>query len=125
MDANIKFKDWKGQYALFEIMAGGLPDGSLLERIIVAHEGKWIEEDGMICHPEFQLYEDVQKKMGTGLFFKGKEYSDILNRSIFEFSVKDYGIAMLAVPATGEEISFEVYGSSKKGPLHLLLSQEL
>lgn len=35
----VEFLEWKGSYARFKIKRGHLPDGRLLNRIIVAHEG--------------------------------------------------------------------------------------
>ncbi len=59
----IKFLDWKGSYALFEIQVGQLPDGCILHEIIVAHEGNWIAENSMDCHREYAKYEDVQSAL--------------------------------------------------------------
>ena len=81
----------------------------------------------MICHREYALYEDVQKDLGNGLKFIKKEYSDKLNRSFFIYSVDNAfeSNCTLAVPATGEDICFEIFGETKQGRLILLEKREL
>lgn len=94
---------------------------------MVAHEGDWLDTDGMPCHSKYKFYEYVQKTLGKGLTFIYKEYSKILNRSLFlfdfEFTSNNYYI--LVVPATGEEINFEIYGVDHSGALVLLDKREL
>lgn len=79
----------------------------------------------MLCHREYDSYEDVQKVLGTGLTFVSKEYSTILKRILISYSFKYGSEAVLAVPATGEEIYFEIYGSDKYHGLNLLVEREL
>lgn len=59
--------------------------------------------------------------------FIRKEYSEVLKRSLFFFDFEDTsnGNYVLAVPATGEEIYFEIYGVDQSGSLVLLLEREL
>lgn len=123
----VKFIGWKGTYAFFEIKQGKLPNDMKFEGILVSHEGNWIDSDSMFCHPEFELYEDVQKGLGKGLTLVKKEYSECLNRSLFLFDFEYYkkGEYILAVPATGEEIYFEIYGVDQFGALVLLVEREL
>lgn len=123
----VKFIGWKGTYALFEIKRGILPNDNLFERILVSHEGNWIDSDGMLCYPEYELYEDVQKGLGKGLTFVKKEYSELLKRSLFlfDFEYAKENLHTLAVPATGEEINFEIYGVDQFGALVLLVEREL
>ncbi len=123
----IKFLGWKGFYALFEIQSRQLPDRRLLNEIIVAHEGDWITETSMNCHPEYAKYEDVQTALGEGLEFECKELSQCMERSLFKFKLKSCAHKyVLAVPATGEEICFEIYGSEGDNHgKHLLVEREL
>ena len=123
----VQFLGCKGCYALFSIKREILPNGEDFDKILVAHEGRWVDSDGMICHPEYEHYEDVQKDLGKGLTFIRKEYSENRKRSLFLFdfeytSDRNY---ILAVPATGEEIYFEIYGVDQFGRLVLLLEREL
>ncbi len=122
----IKFLGWRGAYALFEITHRCLSDGQL-EEIIVAHEGNWTTEEGMVCHREYTKYEDVQDALGEGLEFECKELSQCMGRSLFKFKLKSCAHKyVLAVPATGEEICFEIYGSQGHNHgMHLLVEREL
>jgi hypothetical protein len=58
----------------------------------------------------------------------GKEYSKLLNRSLFLYDIaapaKGLGYK-IAVPATGEEVCFEIYGMDSNGILYLMLQREL
>ena len=77
----------------------------------------------MDFYGEYKNYEDAQKDLGSGLKFVGKEYSNLLNRSFLLYeitcSVKDIGYK-IAVPATGEEVSFEIYVMDSSG-IHYLM----
>lgn len=121
----VEFLGWEGTYARFKIKSGQLPNSRNLERIIVAHEGDWPNTEGMLCHREYDSYEDVQKALGTGLTFISKEYSTILKRTLISYSFEYGSEAVLAVPATGEEIYFEIYGSDKYHGLNLIVEREL
>ena len=123
----VQFLGWNGSYALFSIKRDILPNKKHFDKVLVAHEGHWIDTDGMICHKEYELYEDVQKDLGKGLTFIKKEYSEILKRSLFlfDFEYVPDGNYLLAVPATGEEIYFEIYGVDQSGALVLLTEREL
>lgn len=121
----IEFLGWEGSYAKFKVKRGQLPNGRTIERIIVAHEGNWTTADGMWCYREYDSYEDVQKKLGSGLSFIAKEYSDVLKRSLISYSFEYGSEVILAVPATGEEIYFEIYGSDRNHGLYLLVELEL
>ncbi len=105
-------------YAKFRIEETGY------NQIIVAHEGRWCEENGMCCHPHFANYEDVQASLGSGLVFQGKEYVNLIHRSLFKFEYDDTNEHILVVPATGEEISLEIYGV-KYNQLDLLWKGEI
>lgn len=121
----VEFLGWEGTYAKFKIRRAKLPNGGTLERIIVAHEGDWTTAEGMWCYREYEAYEEVQKELGRGLSFIAKEYSDVLKRSLISYSFKYGSEAILAVPATGEEIYFEIYGSDRNHGLYLLVEREL
>ena len=118
----IRFLDWFGTIAKFEITERRLPDGSLMNFIIVAYEGDWTDE--LLFNDKFKFYEDVQLKEGSGLKFIDKAFIPILRRTFFKFKL-DNSPAILAVPATGEEFNFEIYGSDGRKGLHLLHEQEL
>lgn len=121
----VEFLGWEGSYAKFRIKRGQLPNGRALERIIVAHEGNWIEANEIWSYREYDSYDDVQNKLGNGLSFIAKEFSKVLNRSLISYSFEYGSEAILAVPATGEEIYFEIYGSDKYHGLNLLVEREL
>ena len=113
-------------YASFHIDRMDLPNGKNLTAILVAHEGDWTTEEGMSCHFPYKRYEDVQKDLGKGLVFKRKGFSKVNHRSLFLFDIdKTSNEHILAVPATGEEIYFEIYGIDKSGDLVLLVDREL
>ena len=121
----VSFIDWERTYALFCIRKSNLPDGSTLKSIIVAHEGDWTSEDAMLCHREFRNYEDVQSEMGENLIFERKQYVELLDRTLIEYTFSGNAKAILAVPATGESIAFEIYGRGTGGACHLLEYREL
>lgn len=122
----IRFLGWEGYYARFEIKKGkSLPNGRRLERIIVAHEGDWIGPYGMGCHKEFETYEQVQDSLGEGLSFVQKEYSNLQHQSFFEYILTGAERSILAVPATGEEICFRIYGADSCHRTFLLVEREL
>ena len=123
----VKFIGYNGSYAMFQIERKMLPNGNRFERLLVAHEGDWIGEYGMICYPEYKAYEDVQTDLGKGLVFVNKEYSELLRRSLFLYDFEHTSDAeyILSVPATGEEIYFEIYGIDHLGAKVLLLDMEL
>ena len=123
----VQFIGHKSIYASFRIERNALPNGNSFEKLLIAHEGNWIDSDGMFCYPEYKFYEDVQKDLGKGLTFVKKEYSELLKRSLFLYnfectSGEEY---ILSVPATGEEIKFEIYGMDQFGALALLIEREL
>ena len=120
----ITFKEWEGSYALFEITKGILYDNQLMDKILIIHEGDWIGEEAMTCHPRYTRYEDVQFDMGDGLLLLRKWFSLEKRRSYFEYKmIKNK--SLLAVPATGEEIDFEIYGIGTNNNKILLLKREL
>ena len=123
----VKFVGCNGTYASFQIERKMLPNGNRFERLLVAHEGDWIGENGMMCYPEYKFYEDVQTALGKGLVFVNKEYSDLLRRTLFlyDFERTPDTEYVLSVPATGEEIYFEIYGIDHLGAKVLLLDMEL
>lgn len=79
----------------------------------------------MRCFSEYESYEDVQKALGSGLEFISKEFSTVLKRSLISYSFEYGSEAILAVPATGEEIYFEIYGSDRTHAIFLLEEREL
>lgn len=124
---SIEFSGWTGPssvYGLFKFYNQNSEDSIKIESIIVAHEGTWIDKNAMSFHRDFEYYEDVQKALGRGLEFVGKEYSNLLERSLFKFNIIQDN-AQLVVPATGEEISFEIYGIDRIGNWYLLVKREL
>ena len=113
-------------YASFHIDRMDLPNGKNLMAILVTHEGDWTTEEGMCCHAHYKSYEDVQSDLGKGLVFRRKGFSVINRRSLFLFEIdKTCNEHILAVPATGEEIYFEIYGVDTDGNLLLLVKREL
>lgn len=120
----ITFKDWEGMFALFEITKGIMPNNKIIDKIIISHQGDWICDDAMICHPRYAKYEEVQFDLGDGLIFLRKWFSNEKRKTYFEYKIiKNKSI--LAVPATGEEIDFEVYGKGEDNKEILLLKREL
>lgn len=125
----IKFTGWeKGVYGTFQLESVMLQPGIRAERILIAHEGNWTDATTMRFYKDYENYEDVQQDLGDGLKFVGKEYSKLLNRSFFLYEivrpVKGLGYK-IAVPATGEEVYFEIYGLDSKGIQYLMLQREL
>lgn len=125
----IKFTGWgKGVYGTFQLESALLQPGIWAERILIAHEGDWMDAARMRFYKGYENYEDVQQDLGDGLKFVGKEYSKLLNRSFFLYEiarpVKGLGYK-IAVPATGEEVYFEIYGLDSKGIQYLMLQREL
>lgn len=125
----IKFTGWeKGVYGTFQLESMQLQPGIWAERILIAHEGNWIDSSVMMAYREYANYEDVQQDLGDGLRFVGKEYSKLFNRSLFLYEIarpaKGLGYK-IAVPATGEEFCFEIYGVDSKGIQYLMLHREL
>lgn len=116
----------EGFYARFRIKATVLPDGRPVTGLLVAHEGDWIKGEAMSFYSGYERYEDVQKALGKGLEFRGKSISREYRRSLFLFTFSPKATdCVLAVPATGEEIDFEVYALVPSGRLVLLVEQEL
>ena len=126
---HISFINWCGPshiYASFQINRTNLPSGKNIGSIMVAHEVDWTSEKGMLCHPHYRRYEDVQENLGKGLIFRRKGFSKINCRSLYLFDIdKTSNEHIIAVPATGEEICFEIYGVDTDGNLVLLVKQEL
>lgn len=123
-NALIDFKGWNDKYALFAIGKGIIQNNQVLDKIVVCHQGNWASEDAMMCHPEYKKYEDVQVALGHGLKLLNKYYLPDKNRTCFEYLVNERD-CVLAVPATGEEINFEVYGIDSNNIKTLLLQREL
>lgn len=139
--------DYVGTFALFRIDRDKFRKMTDNINILVAQEGNWLTREGMSCcwnipmrlrissilkHKmlphRFENYEDIQKYLGRGLTFVGKEYSGLLNRTMVKFAFDDSTESekyILAVPATGEEINFEIYGFTRDKALILILSREL
>lgn len=125
----IKFTGWeKGVYGTFQLESALLQPGIWAERILIAHEGDWMDAARMRFYKGYENYEEVQQDLGDGLKFVGKEYSKLLNRSFFLYEivrpVKGLGYKIV-VPATGEEVYFEIYGLDSKGIQYLMLQREL
>ena len=79
-----------------------------------------------IKHTNREIYEDVQGDLGKGLVFRRKGFSVINRRSLFLFEIdKTCNEHILAVPATGEEIYFEIYGVDTDGNILPLVTREL
>ncbi len=129
VSGNITFIGWCGPsciYASFRIDRMNLPNGKDITALLVAHEGNWVTEGGMCCHAHYKYYEDVQGDLGKGIVFRRKGFSVINHRSLFLFEIdKTCNEHILAVPATGEEIYFEIYGVDTDGNILLLVKREL
>ena len=103
-----------------------MQDGSKIDKLLVAHEGNWTKEESMFCYDECKHYEDVQNDLGKGLILKRKDYSKINYRILFLYEFDNTcNDHILAVPATGEEIDFEIYGVNQFGDLVLLVKMDL
>ena len=127
----LQFLGWGGPgciYASFRIKRKDLPNGKKFDKVLVAHEGDWTCEEAMSFYPDFQKYEDVQRTLGHGLSFRKKGVSRINRRSLFLYDFDDIGDGedyVLSVPATGEEIYFEIYAVDNCSGLTLLRKGEL
>lgn len=129
MNDLVQFTGWeKGLYGTFRIKSLFLSNGARMEKIITSHEGDWISSFAMFCYDGYETYESVQKDLGYGLVFLRKEYSSQHNRSKFIYDVTSSSEGTeikIAVPATGEEIRFEIYAIDSNGQIHLLVEREL
>lgn len=121
-----EFLGREGMCGRFRIKTSAPTGGRALIGLLVAHEGDWLREKAMSPYPLYENYEDVQPALGTGLYFRGKEYSQTYRRSLFLFTFSgEADERVLAVPATGEEIAFEIYGIDSDWRLLPLLEMEL
>lgn len=120
----VKFINWQGCYALFSIQSHAPQHGINIQRVIVSQEGDWIGEDAMMCYPQYARYEDVQYDLGDGLFLLRKWLSPEKRKSYFEYEILKNN-SVLAVPATGEEMDFEIYGLGPNNNKFLLIKREL
>lgn len=124
----IEFIGWEHVYGIFRMNSVILPDGKSIKELLFVHEGDWIHSGAMSFYQEYLLYEDVQHYLGRGLIFKGKEYSVLFKRSLFLYDIdrssKNTEIK-ICVPATGEEVDFEIYGLDYDDRAHLLIKIEL
>ena len=74
---HIKFLGYEGgTYASFEINRELRPNGNRFEKLLVAHERRWLDE--MFCYPDYKFYEDVQKSLGSGFTFIKKNILNFL-----------------------------------------------
>lgn len=121
----VEFLGWDGTEALFQIKRGVLPNNSRIERIIFAREGDWVTNTGSSRHRIYKRHEIIQELSGNGLRLVSQEYSKDRNRSVFTYSFETGDDAILAVPATGEELCYEIYGCDSNQDLHLLDEGEL
>lgn len=114
-----------GLYGIFKINRKALPNGREFKHVLVSFEGNWVDRKDIY---EYEHYEDVQQDQGNGLCFCHKEYFETSNcsRYLYDFGCikagEDY---VLAVPATGEEFKFRIYGVDDVGALILLWEMEL
>lgn len=69
--------------------------------IVFSLEGNWIDGDCKKNHPDYNSYEELQSDLGSGLEFKGKEYVNIINRTLFRFSRENEKFT-LVIPTGGE-----------------------
>ena len=123
---NVNFLGWDDVYAKFEITGLSLPNGKNLMKILVAHEGRHWFSSSFYEFYRYMNYEDVQADLGHSLTFLSKEYSGLLNRALFLYEVDRFSKdILLAVPATGDEMYFEIYGVDELGAAVLLHQREL
>ena len=107
-------------------------DKSLLpiqtDTLLVAQEGHYIDE-GMLKIPHgYTSYHEIQHALGNGMTLIEKEHSSILKRNLFLYQfnwLPDKDDYLLAFPATGEEIYFEIYAMDRFNVVHLLLHCEI
>lgn len=68
-------------YGTLQLESVRFQSGIWAERILIAHEGNWMDATSMSFNKDYENYEDVQQDSGDGLRFVGKEYSKLLGRS--------------------------------------------
>lgn len=113
--------------ARFKIDKSLLPTKT--KALLVAQEGHCIDERYLEDWHGYSSYHDIQQALGHGMTLIEKEYSTMLKRKLFLYQLDwipsnndDY---ILAFPATGEEIYFEIYAMDTFNILHLMLHCEL
>ena len=98
------------------------------DTLLVAQEGHYIDE-GMLKIPHgYTSYHEIQHALGNGMTLIEKEHSSILKRNLFLYQFNrllDKDDYLLAFPATGEEIYFEIYAMDRFNVAHLLLHCEI
>ena len=52
----VHFLGWKESYALFSIKRGILPNEKHFDKVLVAHEGHWIDSKDMMFHRKYEFY---------------------------------------------------------------------
>lgn len=109
-------------YGIFKINRKPLPNGREFKQLLVSFEGNWVD----MGNYRDEYYEDVQPDQGHGLSFCHKEYQGGSSWFLYDFeSIKPDEDYVLAVPATGEEFIFQIYGVDDLGALILLWKMEL
>ena len=140
----IHFKCFVGSFGLFRI------DGNKLgrDRLLVVHEGDWIRHEAMCCHQNVPVqarlgamlkgsavpkkitrYSEVQEYLGKNLKCVKAEWSEALHSTMFLYE-RENGKALsdeyiLAVPANGEEIYFQIYSMDSRHALTLQVDMDL
>ena len=112
----------EGCIALLEI------DSTLINKyVIVLSELRCIPDLLKICHRPWTSLEEIQEKLGSRLCLVKMSECDILGKKtacVYSTMYGD-GKTILAFPATGEEIIFEMYTLGDKGELRFLHKMEL
>lgn len=99
-----------------------------VESLLVTHEGFELRDE-VFYFCTTHAYPDchkIQSNLGKGLTLVRKEHSSILKRGMYLYEVSNSADEyILAFPATGEEVYFEIYALDYTGAMHLILSTEL
>ena len=100
-----------------------------VESLLVTHEGFVLKDEVLYDFHMLHGYPDchkIQSDLGKGLTLVRKEHSSILKRGMYLYEVSNSADEyILAFPATGEELYFEIYALDYTGAMHLILSTEL
>ncbi len=100
-----------------------------VKSLLVTHEGFVLKDEVLYDFHMLHGYPDcnkIQSDLGKGLTLVSKEHSSILKRGMYLYEVSNTADeCILAFPATGEELYFEIYALDYTGAMHLILSTEL
>ena len=99
-----------------------------VKSLLVSHEGFVLSDEMSYfqMHHGYPNCNKIKSDLGNGLTLVSKEHSSILKRGMYLYEVSNTEYeCILAFPATGEELYFEIYALDYTGAMHLILSTEL